>query len=446
MPVSSFHGLQTSLRGILAHQRAIDVTGHNVANADTIGYSRQQASLGTVQPLRIGAGATTDGSSALLGAGVAIQDYSRVRDSFLDLQYRAQNMRLGEQQTLSRSLDELEFAFQEPGPNGIGALTSKFWDAWSDVSNAPESSAPRNALVERAKTVSAAFVNLDSQLAAVGAQADGDYQAITVAGGQVSSIASQISQLNDQIKSGVASGEVPNDLLDRRDMLLDELSGLAQVSVANLSGGSIQVKFGDAAALLVDDTAVTWPQTLSAPGGKLGALLKLSNPTGTVASYRADLATAARTFADSVNNAHVNPATVPPTLPFFSATAGNEAATLAVNVTPAQVRTSSTPGVGGNDIARRISELRGGSPDQSYQAFISRVGTEVQEARRLQKNAAVLAGAVDERRMSTSGVSLDEEMTNLVRFQRGFQASARTMSTMDEMLDTIINRTGRVGL
>lgn len=446
MPVSSFHGLQTSLRGILAHQRAIDVTGHNVANANTIGYSRQQASLGTVQPLTIGAGATTDGSSALLGAGVAIQDYSRVRDSFLDLQFRAQSMRLGEQETMARSLDELEFAFQEPGQNGINALASKFWNAWSDVSNAPENIAPRNTLVEVGKTLSAAFVNLDRQLSAVGAQASGDYAAITAAGGEVASMASQIAQLNGQIKSGVANGEVPNDLLDRRDLLLDEMSKLAQVSVANLSDGSIQVKFGDAAALLVDDTTVTWPQTLATPGGKLGALLKLTGATGTVASYRTDLAATAKAVADAVNGAHTTPATTPATPAFFSFTPGNEAATLAVNVTAGQVRTASTAGIGGNDISRKISELRGGTPDQTYQAFVTRVGGEVQEARRQQKNAEVLTGAVDERRMSTSGVSLDEEMTNLVRFQRGFQASARTMSTMDEMLDTIINRTGRVGL
>jgi len=137
---------------------------------------------------------------------------------------------------------------------------------------------------------------------------------------------------------------------------------------------------------------------------------------------------------------------VPATPAYFSFTAGNEAATIALNVTAAQVRRSSTPGVGGNDIALAIAELRGGAPDQAYQAFVARIGTEVQEARRQQKNAQVLTGAVDERRMSTSGVSLDEEMVNLVRFQRGFQASARTMPTMDEMLDTLINRTGRVGL
>lgn len=309
------------------------------------------------------------------------------------------------------------------------------------MANAPESSAARNALVGIGATLANAFVTLDKQLSVVGAEAAGDYAAITAAGGEISSIGSEISQLNAQIKSGLA-GEVPKDLLDRRDLLLDQLSGLGQVSVATLSNGAVQVKFGDAAALLVDDTTVTRHH----PGGKLGALLQFSGPTGTVASYRTQLAATARSLADGVNALHTTPATVPATPAYFSFTAGNEAATIALNVTAAQVRRSSTPGVGGNDIALAIAELRGGAPDQAYQAFVARIGTEVQEARRQQKNAHVLTGAVDERRMSTSGVSLDEEMVNLVRSQRGFQASARTMSTMDEMLDTLINRTGRVGL
>ena len=94
----------------------------------------------------------------------------------------------------------------------------------------------------------------------------------------------------------------------------------------------------------------------------------------------------------------------------------------------------------------RVAALRGGPVDGSYQALVTRIGTDVSEAGRLQSNAEVLTRSVDDRRESVSGVAMDEEMTNLVRFQRGYQASARAMSTMDEMLDVLINRTGRVGL
>jgi flagellar hook-associated protein 1 len=93
-----------------------------------------------------------------------------------------------------------------------------------------------------------------------------------------------------------------------------------------------------------------------------------------------------------------------------------------------------------------MTTLRGGTADQAYGAFVARVGAEVSQANRQQANAQALTDAVEDRRQSVAGVSLDEEMTSLIRFQRAYQASSRAMSTMDEMLDVLINRTGRVGL
>ena len=438
MPVSTFHGLNTSLRGLLAHQRAIDVTGHNVSNADTVGYSRQEATLGTSQPLAIAAGGSLTGDPAMLGSGVGVEDYRRMRDGFLDLQYRAQNMKLGEQETLSRSLDQLEFAFQEPGDNGLNTLVSKYWSAWSDVANNPGEAAPRNALVEQGRNLAGAFKQLDAQLATVGSQAASDLASITAAGGQVQGLAQQVADLNGQIAKAIAVGFVPNDLLDRRDNVLDELSTLAQVSVTQLPSGSLNVAFGDAGVALVADTTVTWPQALTSPGGKIGALIDVSKAGGYAAQYRTELSTVAKLLADNVNALH--------TPAFFAYTAGSEASTLAVAIAPGALAPGTSGFPGGNDTALAVAALRGGAADDRYVAFVAQVGQQVSDVRRQEANARALTGSVDERRLETSGVSLDEEMTNLIRFQRGFQASARTMSTFDEMLDTLINRTGRVGL
>jgi flagellar hook-associated protein 1 FlgK len=367
-----------------------------------------------------------------------VDDYRRIRDGFLDLQFRAQNMRLGEQEALARSLDHLELAFQEPGENGINALLGDFWNAWSNLANAPEGASQRNALVEQGRTLATTFASLDAQLAAVGTEAGEDATRLIAAGGEVDGMARELAQLNDQIKRGIASGAVPNDLMDRRDVILDELSTLGQVSVIDLGNGSLTVSFGDAAAPLVADTTVTWPQAVGAPGGKLGALLAVSGPSGHAASYRAELAGVAKRLADTVNAVHAPP--------FFSYTPGDEAATLSVAVTAAGLRPGSSGAVGGNDVALGVAALRAGAADDAYKALVVRVGQQVSDVRRQEANARALAGSVDERRMQTSGVSLDEEMTNLVRFQRGYQASARAMSTFDEMLDGLINRTGRVGL
>jgi flagellar hook-associated protein 1 FlgK len=121
VPISSFYGLQTSLRGLLAHQRALDVAGHNVANASTKGFSRQEAVMAASPAYVIPSGATAQGAGAHLGAGVDVTQYRRVRDEFLDLQYRAQATRLGYEQTRAEQLDRAEVSLAEPSASGIGA-------------------------------------------------------------------------------------------------------------------------------------------------------------------------------------------------------------------------------------------------------------------------------------------------------------------------------------
>ena len=131
---------------------------------------------------------------------------------------------------------------------------------------------------------------------------------------------------------------------------------------------------------------------------------------------------------------------------FFSTTSGSEASSISVAVTAAGMITGTGGAAGANDIASAIANLRGGTTDSLYSTFVTRIGSMVQDSQRQQASAQALVDSVDSRRQSTSGVSMDEEMTNMVRFQRAYQASARAMSTMDEMLDTLINRTGKVGL
>jgi flagellar hook-associated protein 1 FlgK len=372
-----------------------------------------------------------------------VEQFSRIRDAFLDLQYRAQNMQVGDQQTQSTQLDQVELALSEPGDNGIASQLSKFWNGWADLSNSPDDIAARQALIEQGKNLAATFKTVDTQLTTVKSQATAEYAALTGPSGDVQAIASELSTLNAAIKQFTANGDAPNDLMDRRDSLLDKLSKLAQVSVTDLGNGSIDVNFGDAAVPLVADTTVTWPQTLSAPGGKLGALIDITKAGGTIDSYRADLNQVVATLANAVNLLH-NPGGTGTN--FFNYTAGAEAGSLTVGVTAATVKTSTSGAAGANDVALAIGGLRGGTPDKLYTSFVTRIGGDLQNVQRGESNANVLLNSIEDRRQSTSGVSMDEEMTNLVRFQRGYQASARTMSTMDQMLDTLINRTGIVGL
>ena len=333
MSVSSFSGLQTALRGLLAEQRSIDVTGHNIANVNTPGFSRQEAALTAAPALTIPAGAIEGGAGAQLGQGVDVQAYRRIRDGFLDAQYRAQSMRLGYHTASATTLSDAETALAEPGRNGIAAQLGEFWDAWADVANAPEDPAARQALVQQGRTLATAFATVDGQLAQLAESAAGEYATLTAAGGKVDGIAKELGLLNGSISAALQVGSVPNDLLDRRDLLVDQLSELGQVSVTPKDDGTVTIAFGDAGTALVDGTTVTWPQSLTSPGGRLGALKDLSDPAGSLAGYRTSLAAVARTLAETVNAAHGSPA-------FFAFTTGDEAATLAVAVTPAQVVTT----------------------------------------------------------------------------------------------------------
>jgi flagellar hook-associated protein 1 FlgK len=450
MSISTFTGIQTSLRGLLAQQRALDVTSHNIANASTVGYTRQEATLAASAPLPV---YTSGGATAgALGTGVDVQSYRRVRDQFLDLQYRGQNMSLGDQTARSDALSQVELSFAEPGDNGIANALQKFWDAWGDVSNGPEGAAARQTLVDDARDVTQRINDLQATLAGSRQRAADEYTQLAGAGGDISRIADDLTSTLNAIRSAEMTGAQPNDLYDRRDLLLDQLSTMGQVSVAQSPAGSLDISLGGITIVAADDTtgiasvpAGTFPLSFAAsPGGQLGALIDLQSATGPIGSYQTELAAMAQSLSDSVNAVYGATGTN-----FFTFGVGTTGLPEIHLNEPAINSTTLVGGLGGlsdNSIALTISNLRGGDADKRYQQLVTRMGNEVAQVDRAKATAQVLTDNLKDRRESVSGVSLDEEMTNIIRFQRAYQASARAMSTTDEMLDTLINRAGRVGL
>ena len=437
--ISSFLGLQTSLRGLLAQQQALDVAAHNVANANTVGYTRQEATLGAANPLHLAAGATQSGTGAYLGTGVDVTAYRRVRDSFLDLQVRAQNMALGDASTSAEALDNVQSAIGEPSTTGVNALLGKFYSAWTDLANHPESDSSKQAVNAAAHTLADAIGSLAAQVQQAGSAAAARFDNITGATGPIKAAATSLAQLNKAIAAAVQAGQSPNDLLDRRDQILDDLSQYGQVSVTSTGNGQIQVMLGNQS--VVTDATVDWqtpPVAGFAPGGgQLGALKTLSGTT--IPGYLAQLDAVAKTLHDDVNSAYGSS--------FFT---GDTAATLGTGILAAASITAgsgSSPASGANDLATAVAALRDSSPATAqYGALVRQVGSDADNASRAQSVAQAASDAAEDRRQNVSGVSLDEEMANMLRFQRGYQASARAMSTIDDMLDTLINRAGRVGL
>jgi flagellar hook-associated protein 1 len=436
MSIPSLQGLQTALSGLIAQQTALDTTGNNIANANTEGYSRETALLEPNTPLPIAAISGYTGKGAQLGTGVTVATITRIRNQYLDAQYRTQNSALGAAQTQAETLTEAQTAFNEPSSAGIATQTSNFWTAWNELAKSPTSEAAKQGVVEAGEQLAGTFKELSAQLSTVSSQATEKYNSLTGPSGEVEEIANQLAQLNGQIKLSEEAGQPPNEMLDRRDLLLDKLSALANVTVTEQPDHTDTVTFGDAAKPLVEGTTVNWPQALTeAAGGQLGALLNLTGPTGALTGLRTSLDEVAGTLASTVNE-HL-------AKPFF---AGETAATLAVAVKSPEVQASGTKAVGGNEVARAIAALRGGAAEQSYATLVETVGSDVRASKDDVTTLQGTVASISDQRQSVSGVSLDEEMTNLITFQRGYQASARTLTVMSEMLETLIEHTGAVGL
>ena len=450
MPVSTFMGLETTLRGILAQQLALDVTGHNIANANTVGYSRQRASLVATDPYTV-PGVTRPPQAGQLGTGVDVDQYERVRDAFVDIQLRAQTMLNGANQATQDGLQQVEQAFNEPSDSGLNSLLAKYWSAWQDVSNSPENLATRQALAAAASSLAGGFNQVSQQLSTLQTQTATN---VTYTINDVNSIGTQIAALNDAIAKSTVTGDHPNDLLDQRDLLIDKLSELGNVALTNGANGAVDVSIGGA-ALVTGATSATLAEAslTSLTSGKLSALVRLRDTT--IPGYQTQLNTIASTLISQTNTAHAAGFDLSGTAggTFFT---GTDAATIGVNsalvTNPALIAASGNGQPGNAAAALAINTLRGtaviGSAtiDQAYSQLVTRIGSDSQEAQRSLDTSSLLASTLQSKRDSVSGVSLDEEMTNMVRFQRGYQASARALSAMDDMLDTLITRTGRVGL
>jgi flagellar hook-associated protein 1 FlgK len=445
MAIPAFTGLNTALSGVRAQQAALDVVAHNIANVETPGYSRQEAVFSASPTLRID-GTKQDGSAAQLGTGVDVQSYRRLRDDFLDLQFRAQNMASGQSDVSAKRLGVVQADLATGTPSDLGTLLDKFWSSWDTLAANPASTDAKAAVVGTAQTLAQRFATLDADIAAAGTQATTAISDLLSDDGPIKPIATELAGLNQQINMAKAAGVSPNDLLDRRDLLLDKLSAYGQVSVtadpalgpdgSPAYPGMIQVSFGGAATPLVSQTTATMPTvaTLSAtPGGQLGGLQDLAAKVG---GYRTTLAAMAQSLIGSVNSAS--------STPIFSGTGAND---IAVVATSATVSAGAAGGAASdNSVALAIRALRGGAVDTAYSGLVRQIGSDVRAATSANTTANSVLGSITAQRQSVSGVSMDEEMANMIRFQRGYQAAARALTTMDDMLNTLINSTGRVGM
>jgi flagellar hook-associated protein 1 FlgK len=454
--VSSFSAIELLRRALASHQRALDVTGHNVANVNTPGFTRQEVVLASVPP----PGSLSRFATPLLaGGGVRVASLRQARDVFLDRQLRQARQSSAEWQARADFWSQVEAVFPEPSDVGLGELLARFWNAWQEVSLNPESLAARTSLVQQAQVLTDALRQAAQRLDQVRQHLD------AVATGhveRVNQIARELASVNVQIARLEVSGQAALDLRDHREQLLAELEELADVTYSEADTGELLVYLqgrelvgpgGRSTEIAValgpgGLHTFTWPdgEGLVVRRGALSAVLGERDTQ--VPELQGRLDRVVQSLIGQVNDLHDDGYDLDgnPGGPFFQ---GTDARTIRVAFQdPRRVAAAGSWGgdgePGNGDVARRIAQLRGSDAiDGEYRTLVAEVGVRSQEARRQVAYQELLADQVRLRREATSGVSLDEEMTNMIRFQHAYDAAARMVRTVDEMVRTLLDMVGR---
>ncbi len=315
---STFSGIELGKRSIMANTDAITTAGHNISNANTEGYSRQRVQIKEFDPLYKPDLERLE-RPGLIGQGVDVQSINRIRDELLDERIVAQSNQESYWDTRSKYYTMIEQIYNEPDDISVRSNMDKFWEAWQELSINPESKAARQAVVTRAETLTDSIKQRWEALAGVGNLIDGDIEATVK---QVNSYARQIADCNAEIVRSRAMGDNPNDLLDRRDLLVDKLSKLINISTDQRDSDEFMVHVGGRVIVqgsisreidLVprfDDTGyskLVWKDTGNDAvfnGGSLGALVELRDVD--VRNEIQTLNTMTMNFADLVNDVHRN--------------------------------------------------------------------------------------------------------------------------------------------
>lgn len=517
---STFHGLETARRGMVTQQSALYTTGHNIANANTPGYSRQRVNFAQTEPYPP-ASKNRPEIPGQMGTGVKAGSIQRVREGFLDLQFRGENTKSGYWETRSNTISKMEDILNEPSETGLAKSMDQFWQSLQDLSVNPENKGARAVVAQRGIAVAETFNYLHDSIK--GVQQDLGNE-LSVSLKNVNTILEKIADLNNQISGIEPHGYLPNDLYDKRDLLVDELSKFVDIKVERsgsggnaleMAEGIYDIKLASGETLvsgstystftitpdngssdptmpgdviqsinLVSSTGTTAINTYNFPSGKLKALVDsygyedaAGNAKGLYPEMLDDLDEMAFTFITAFNDQHQkgwsldrDGSTASQTgLDFFEPVAGYKDAAKLITVNQQildnhdliaasteanesgngknainlagikQASLSSSPFAGTNGF---VSE---GTLETFYEGMIGNLGVKGQHAKQMETNSAILKDTVEKNRQSVSSVSLDEEMTNMIKFQHAYNAAARQITVIDEMLDKIINGMGVVG-
>lgn len=454
-------------RSMMNSQTALQTTAHNIANKTTEGYSRQRVELVTAPPVNEG--------RYQIGMGSRAAGITRTNNPYLEKQIQRETGQMGFFEGRSESLARVEQVFNEQSNKGLNQYVTDFFNAFRELSNTPESVTTRTMVKETAEAMVNDFKRVKTQLTDV--QKDADMQ-VRFHVEEINKMTREIGQLNEQIAQVEIQGTPANDQRDRRDLLLKQLNQKIDIKYAEGDQGMVTVSTAGNALLVSgmdhsDLTVATNPdnghsdifyQTTShttpfkvserIKGGSLGAILEVRDKT--VEEYKGNIDTIAETLADEVNSAHLggfdrygNQGAE-----FFTFSESTEGGATNLNVNSlitqdvGRIAAGARPNApGDNTVANVISMIqykqvlddKSATLDDYYNSQVGKIGVAAQRANKSRDAQANVLQQLDTVRESVSGVSLDEEATKMIEFQKAFDASARVIRTADEMFDTVLN-------
>jgi flagellar hook-associated protein 1 FlgK len=445
--------LITALSGLTAEQGALEATTNNVANVNTPGYSREVPVLVSSDPIVV--------DPLTLGTGVTLQSIQSIRDPILESQIQQETQTQGQFNTLASALQQTQTNFTTSSGD-IGTSISNFFNSINQLSTNPDDLSVRNGVLTAANNLAGSFNSTANSLTQQ--QQSLDLNVVQTVG-QINQLSQQIAKLNGQISNLENVGESAGTFIDQRQQAIDQLSGLVDVSVIP-SDNTLTLTTANGAPLVAGQqsfqlTTQTTPAglhdivsqgndiTSQIASGQLGGTLQARDQE--IPGLESQLDTLASGLANAVNtvqaggfdlngNAGTNLFHAPP------ASGAGAAASLSVAITdPSLIAASSDGTVGSNGNAEAMfalstsSIINGQNPTDYYSGVVFNVGNDASTASAEQSASSLSLQQLSDQRSSVSGVSLDQEAANMVQYQDAYQASAQVVTTVNDMMETVIN-------
>lgn len=431
--IGNLHSART---GMSVSQASIQTTSHNINNINTPGYSRQRVEQSTKSAYS-NPGYNSSMGPGQIGTGVQATDVIRIRNTFYDFQYRSESHNYGETSIKYQHYTNMEKIFNEPSDSAISASISDFFSSWQELSKNPNDTGAKDVVIQNAKYLSTNISNVKEKLDKLSTQAE---KKLNDDVSEINDMINQIRGLNKEIKLIEGSGKTPNDLMDQRDSVIDELS-----HKLNIENSEVQKLINEK---LENGTEVTLDE-LKNIGDVSGEIQGSLDMIDKISEYTSDLKEFAKGLTKGVNNV-MN---------------GRDFDDNNVQATDQQLfifNENGDPIIKANEDlvnnpknlimtvqkAENMYKLKDAkitidgeniTIGNYYNNIVQKLGNETKEVIRNESNQSKLLGEIDNLRLNVSGVSLDEEMVNLIQFQHSYNASAKVISTIDSLLDVVVN-------